>query len=78
MSGEPIGPITAVSTLGAVDSVIVSTLRCVDCGRPHLTRVSSTTLDPKEVVAILSLAIIDVIDRYDVVPDASEIDQHHH
>lgn len=73
MSGT-IGPITAVSMLGAVDTVIVATIRCEGCGKPHITRVSSTTLDPKSIIGILSMAIIDIIDEHDVIPDGNEID----
>lgn len=48
-----------------VDSITITTHYCPGCALPHLLRISSTTGIPESVVAILAMAITDILETYD-------------
>lgn len=48
-----------------VDAITITTHYCSGCGLPHLLRISATTGVPDSVVAILAMAITDILETYD-------------
>jgi hypothetical protein len=53
-----------------VDAVTITTHYCDGCGLPHVLKISSTTSNQESVVAIMSMAITDILDTYyDANPD---------
>ena len=59
------------------DITIVATVMCVGCHKPHLVEVASSARNPDAVVSVLSLAIIDVIDTYSIIPDEEHASWRH-
>lgn len=48
-----------------IDAITITTHLCSGCGLPHLLRISSTTAIPDSVVAIMAMAITDILETYD-------------
>lgn len=57
--------LTASNYATVIDAITVTTHLCPGCGLPHLLRISSTTGIPESVVAILAMAITDILETYD-------------
>jgi hypothetical protein len=60
------------------DLTVVGTYICAGCHKPHLVEVASSARAPEGVVSILSLAIIDIIDTYSIIPDEEHTSWRHH
>lgn len=57
---------TGCDTASVVDVIVITSHECPGCGRPHIVRLSSTSDKPETIVAVCSMAILDIIDVYDV------------
>lgn len=47
-----------------VDVVVITTHVCDGCGLPHLIKTSSTSAIPDDTVAIMAMAITDILEVY--------------
>lgn len=88
MAGKPIIPLDAGAVrpmahaiLGGgpspYDLTIVASYLCSGCHKPHLISVASSALAPEGVIGVLTLAVLDVLDTYQIIPDEEHTWRHH-